>query len=140
MSFNVHGYNRATLNKAKINRIDQKVIVFVVKGKLVDGIQTNDIRFPFQGEVIEVQANCSTVGTTPTIFNVEKVSQSILESGGAWTIVAEDVTIDANEKVNNPSYTLGDLTANKNDYYRINVTSVGDGIEDVTIEVVIKLD
>lgn len=123
-----------------------RIIVFVIPGLLRQGVQKLEIRFPFNGTITKVYASCAVLSTDPTTISVEKNSQVIIDSGnpesGWQSIFSTNLTIDGNKKTNNTSqlpYVISNSIVEKNDHFRLNLISIGDGIKDLTVEVEIKI-
>lgn len=125
-------------------RAESKTMVFVLTRVPDGGLAKMEMRFPYEGEITEVYASCSQAGSTRTVFQIEKCSQDSYDSGSpVWeNIFYDDLVIDAGEKSSRTSdtpYTLQTTTVNKDDHFRINVVEKGDGVEGVTIELVVRL-
>lgn len=115
--------------------LKDRVLVFVLPSYLSNGIQGVLARFPFNGTIVGVRAFCGTTGLTDTLINIE--SSTDLQT---WTSVLSNVlTIQAGNYFDNGSYTISNTTVQQGEFFRINVLQNGDGIKDVTIEIIIKI-
>lgn len=139
-------YNRAHLNTRRIKRLDDKVMVFIVPSIVQVGVVRTELRFPYKGKIIDAYATCGTTGTSRTVIDIEKCSQADYDKTPAWnSIFTNKLIIDANHKSNrtsstpyaiNPSY----VVVNKDDHFRLNLLEVGNGVKDITVELVVELD
>jgi hypothetical protein len=137
------GYHLSKKNEKKIDRLKYKVIVFVLPEKSKLGVQRNEIRFPFKGEVHEITASCVTPGDdADTMISIERIPMSQFEDLEAeWIKVADNVTIPVNRKQNNSEeVNIIDKTINEDDYVRVVVDSTGEIMRNITVEVVVKLE
>jgi hypothetical protein len=120
-----------------------KVIVFVFPGNSGSGVQKTCIKFPYDGEIVNVYASTRTVGTTDTELNIEKISQDDFDLDAAWSnIMFENLWIDGGDKSSNTATTvfeLLDTTVAAGDHFRVNVINPGSGVSDLVIEIEIVL-
>lgn len=123
-------------------RAETKTMVFVIN-RVFLGVAKLEMRFPFDGQITEVYASCAKAGTGRTVFQIEKCSQADYDTAPNWVnIFSSDLVIEDGEKSSKTSttpYTVSIPQINKDDHFRINVTEVGDGIEGVTIEVMVTI-
>lgn len=121
-------------------RAETKTMVFVLN-RVFSGVAKLEMRFPYEGQITEVYVSAMKPGTTRTVFKIEKCSQEDYDTTPAWTdIFSQDLTLDANEKSSNTAvdpYAVVTPKIEKNDHFRINVVELGEGIEGVTIEVMV---
>lgn len=130
-----------------IDEASQKVIVYVIPSKVKPGVQKVEIRFPFKGTISGVYASCRVPGTTPTEIAVEKISQDDFDGVstnpiGWQNIFSQNIVLDAGEKSTRTAAVqpiIGITDVQPNDHFRVNVVQLGDGLEDVTVEVVINV-
>lgn len=120
-----------------------KVIVFVIPGVVKPGVQSNEIRFPWAGNIVDVYASLTTPGTTETTIRIEKCSQADIDGTPAWfDVLSTPLTIDPNEKSSKTadvSSIIGLKAVGADDHLRIVIDSAVNGSRDLTIEVKIKL-
>lgn len=136
------------LAKTSKERLDQagmkqKVMIFVVPGRINVGPVNTELRFPFPGRIVNVYASCGVAGSTPTEIALEKCSQQSYDNNPTWTnVFSSNLVIDANEKSSNTSslpYVLQDDVVNINDHFRINIINAGDGAQFLTVEVIVEI-
>lgn len=145
MTFNPRTFDRAqdAYNLARKIPVQQKVMVFIVPSKVKLGVVKTEVRFPYKGKISNIYATCGSVGTTNTVIQVERCSQSDYDISPVWkSIFSTNLTLDANEKSTNTSeiaYVLDDDSINPNDHFRLNVVGLGEGVEDITLEVVVDI-
>ncbi|MGG1263862.1 hypothetical protein [Brevibacillus laterosporus] len=143
MSSAIKAFDRAqdAYNLAKKEPVQQKVMIFVVPSKIKLGIVRTEVRFPYRGKIVDVYASCGIIGSGDTVLSVEKCIQENYDNLPSWNSIT-DVTIEANEKSTRTStvpFKLSDEKVNEGDHFRINVTDVGDGIEDITVEIIVAI-
>lgn len=140
------GYNRAKLNSRRINKVSKKVMVFIIPSLVKAGPVQTEVRFPYRGKLINSYASCGTSGTTPTTIDIEKCDQEAYDTTPRWESVFHNkITIDANNKSNRTStepYSFKPFfeTVNEDDHFRVNVVEAGEGVRDITVELVVELD
>lgn len=132
----------------ELDRNLKKVIVFVIPGgrAVKVGVQKVEVRFPFKGEVVEVYASNRVPGTTRTVIAVEKISQGDFDGTSSdpigWLdVFLSNLIINAGEKSSRtaPSFVIGNSSVATNDHFRVRIDELGDGIEDITVEVVVRV-
>lgn len=134
-------YNRARLNRRRIDRIDCKTVVFVVPNLAKVGLVGNEIRLPFKGTISDIYASCGESGGT-VLIDIEKCSQADYDTVPIWHSILEDkVRINEGSKSTNTSdsYSIKDEEIHKNDHLRLNILEVGGEIKDIVLEITIDL-
>lgn len=131
-------------NLARKEPVQQKTMVYIIPSKVKQGVVALEVRFPWKGVVSNIYASCGKKGATQTEFAIEKCTAESLDSDEpVWTnILTTNVTLDADVKSTNSSavpFVIGDNDVQVNDHFRVNVLTVGDGIEDITLELVIDI-
>lgn len=120
----------------------EKIITFVLPTIFV-GPQSIEIKFPYEGELLDVSASCSNPGATKTELWIEKCEEIFYETTPNWqSILSNKVNIDANKKSTNSStndFTVANNIVNKNDYFRVNVANVGEGFRGLVAEIKIAI-
>jgi hypothetical protein len=136
------GYHNSKRNEKKIDKLKYKVIVFVLYELTKVGIQKNEISFPFDGRITEINASCRLAGTdVGTVMSVEKISSTDFKADGIWTKIADSVVIPVNEKTNsNVPVNISDRNINEDDYIRIVIDSAGNEMRNIVVEVIVELD
>ncbi|MCK6076933.1 hypothetical protein [Paenibacillus silvae] len=124
-------------------RAESKTMVFVLS-RVFDGIAKLVMRFPYEGDITEVYASTSREGIADTAFQIEKCSQESYDSTTpVWeSIFHTNLVVDGDERSSRTSsrpYAVSVPRINKDDHFRVNVVERGEGIEGVTIELVIRL-
>ncbi|GAA0376626.1 hypothetical protein [Bacillus horti] len=141
---NFNSFNRTILNSIKINSLKARTMVFVLPGHLASSASGIELRFPEKGRIVDIYASCSTRGSTDTIMTIEKCNQIDYDTNPYWVnILSSNIILNAHSKSTNTSASLPiavQPNVEKNDHFRINVLSVGQGIAGVTVEVVVELD
>ncbi|MEB9739350.1 hypothetical protein COK36_29700 [Bacillus cereus] len=138
-------YNRAHLNNRRIRKLDDKVMVFVVPSIVQVGIVRTELRFPYEGELVDAYVTCGTMGESKTCIDIERCSQSSYDTTPIWhSILADELVIDGKSKSNRTSSTPysfkpSQLAVNRDDHFRINIKEVGKGVKDITVELVVEL-
>lgn len=138
-------YNRAQLNNRRIKRIDDKVMVFIVPSIVQVGVVRTELRFPYKGKILDAYATCGTPGSSRTAISIEKCTQAAYDMTPIWeSIFGNQLIIDAKHKSNRTStapYSLrpSAVNVNQDDHFRLNMQTVGTGVKDITVELVIEL-
>lgn len=115
--------------------LKDRVLIFVLPSYLSNGVQGVIARFPFNGTIVGVKAFCGTTGLTDTFINVERSTD--LQN---WIpVLTNNLTIPAGSYFDNGFHTISNTTVQQGEFFRINVLQNGDGIKDVTIEVIIEI-
>jgi len=97
------------------------------------------LRVPFDHTLVSAYAVCKTAGSTQTTINIYYNPQSTIDSGPSWTtIFSTPITIDNTKRTSAGSATppvINPAAAvrNTNDHYKVEVTTVGTGISDVSV-------
>jgi hypothetical protein len=137
-------YSLAKFNQLKIDQLANRVIVFVIPGRVKSGVQPNEIRFPWNGHVVDIYATCRVPGSTDTVLRVQKISiedfKGISSTPVGWVDVALPITLQANKKFQESDLSFTNTEVNKNDHFRVVVEQLGTDVEDITIEVTVKTD
>lgn len=140
------GYNRAQLNSRRISKVSKKVMVFIIPSLVKAGPVQTEVRFPYRGKLVNSYASCGTSGTAPTTIDIEKCDQEAYDTTPRWESVFQNkITIDAKNKSNRTStepYSFKPSleTVNEDDHFRVNVIEAGEGVRDITVELVVELD
>lgn len=95
-------------------------------------------RFPFNGQIMEVKGILyKNEGEALTEINIEKSS----DFNNWLTIFANDtyLTFNANENLDNESYVLGIKDVTAEDMFRVNIRSISENAEGLSIEIRIRL-
>lgn len=114
--------------------VDERVIVFVIPDIVETGTQDYHIRFPFDGEILEIEASLSGVGSGDTVFNVQKSTNYV-----DWINVTDNpILIESGEHFNLESFEITEEDVSKGDIYRINVSSTLEA-KNLTVNIKIKI-
>jgi len=144
MTSSIRAFDRAqdAYNLAKKSAVQQKTVVFVVP-KVRVGPFKAEVRFPWEGKIVDVYASTGTAGTTSTTIQIEKCSQDDYDTVPVWVdVLAQAAVFDPNEKslrTSSAPYALADETVKAGDHFRINTLALGDGFQDLTLEITIQI-
>jgi hypothetical protein len=118
------------------NDVNIKTMVFVVPNNPSDGIGHIFIRFPHQGEILDVSAFCAFQGTgIDTIISVQKSRDMV-----TWnSVLNPNLTIKKNNYFNDNLHAINTTTVAKDDIFRLDFKQVDDDISDITIQVKVKI-
>ncbi|AEO93619.1 gp360 [Bacillus phage G] len=119
--------------------VDEKTIVFVMQ-KPILGPQKIEILFPYKGNITDIYASLVVPGETSTILQVQKCSQTNYENNVVWMNVGDPMTILKDRKTSTQVFAGSGHTVSLNDYFRIDITKLGQNIESLTVNIKIKLD
>lgn len=117
---------------------EEKIIVFSFQ-KPVLGAQKVEIKFPFEGHVAEISASLAVPGSTDTVIQIQKCSQSNYENNVVWENVGNEVTILQNKKMVDSIFNDSESLVTLNDHFRVDIKELGQNIEGLTINIKIKL-
>lgn len=125
----------------------KRVIVFVIPGgrAIQTGVQKIEICFPFSGKIVDVYASNRVAGTTRTVIAIEKISQEDFDNDnpeGWLNVFSGNLIIDPNEKSSRTSsapFVIENLQVAANDHFRVRIDELGDGVEDITVEVTVEV-
>lgn len=138
-------YNRALLNTRRIQRLYDKVMVFIVPSIVQVGVVRTELRFPYKGKLLNAYATCGTKGSERTVIDIERCSQLDYDTNPVWSSVfSNPLVIDANHKSNRTStspysFKSNSTNVSKDDHFRLNMLAVGNGVRDITVELVVEL-
>lgn len=138
-------YNVSKENQRNIDILSNRAIVFVVPGRVKIGVQPNEIRFPYMGELVDIYATCRFPGKSDTHIIVEKISDKDFRGSSSdagyvgWEEVSR-ITLAANERIIDSNLVLQNTSVALNDHFRVVVDELGTDVEDITLEVMIKMN
>lgn len=120
-------------------------MVFIVPSIVQVGEVKTELRFPYEGKIVDAYATCGVTGLTRTVIQIEKCTEGDYNTTPIWnSIFSQDIVIDPNHKSNKTSatpYNVGATYTNvaPNDHFRLNITEVGTGVKDITVELVVEV-
>ncbi|MBG9794672.1 phage-like protein [Paenibacillus dendritiformis] len=115
--------------------VKDRVMVFCLPNSLYQGVQSVIARFPFQGELIGVEALCGEAGESDTEITVEKSLD-----GANWSgIMSHPVRIKAHQHVDDRSAVIDNKIVNAGDMFRLHVVKQGVNIQHVTLQLIVKI-
>jgi len=117
-----------------------KVITFVFASTVDVGIQEAEIKFPYQGEIVGVSASCSTEGNDITEIDIEKVNELDFINKNPWSnVLSRRLLIPYGSKVDDQQAAIALPQVTKNDYFRVNVKQVGQGLSSLIVQIEVKI-
>lgn len=121
----------------------QQVIAWALSFTPLTGDSYPWIRVPFAHTLVGVYAVAKTAGSTQTSIGIDVASQASVDSGTpSWsTIFSTPVTIDATKLSSTSSATqavFSTTSRNSGDHYRVNATAVGTGVQNISLELLMK--
>ncbi|WP_107838617.1 hypothetical protein [Metasolibacillus meyeri] len=117
-------------------KTDYNAIVFICPQEILQGIQDPHNVYPFNGEIIDVQAFVSKKGTLATEIDIETS-----EDWSTWTsILDKPLCIDAENHKDNGTHTITKTKVKANDVFRLNVPSFNIDAFNLTVNIKIKID
>ncbi len=123
-------------------RAESKTMVFVVN-KVKQGVVKAGLRFPYNGVVTAIHADCEITGLDPTEITIERCTHEDFTTTPVWTsILKSNLVIDGGERSSDISglpYSIFDTEIKENDHYRLNILTAGAGMEGLTVELVIQV-
>lgn len=116
-------------------------ITFSIPSIFQTGIQKHIIQYPYDGEITDIRIYCITPPSGSNFsLQVEKISESGFDSGGAWTGILNSelqIKIDEN-KSSTASLNSTAKIISKNTYFRLNVSSTNSYIGAIGVQIKIK--
>lgn len=114
-----------------------KVMVFVIPGPPVEGPQQVEIRFPFDGTLVSMQANCNIAGIAPMDIFVDTCSKVTYSSNGEWTQVG---TVPLELPITSRYSEVLDvnLDVHADDMFRVRLGTVPQLLDTVTVEILFQ--
>ncbi|MNJ52501.1 hypothetical protein D3C77_478410 [compost metagenome] len=115
--------------------LKDRVLVFCLSD-MAQGIQDMPFTpFPFKGEIVAVDGFCISSGETRTELSIEK-SRNLIN----WTeITSRRMHFEPNSHLDDKGMVLASYEVEPGDFFRINVTHLGVGINNATVTMRIKI-
>lgn len=115
--------------------VNEKTIVFIIPKDILQGVQDPHIIFDWDGEIVDIQASISILGSMPTPIQIQKSSNFI-----DWLdITVNPVIIDEDRYLNNQVYTLRDSLVRKGDVFRLYIPSFSVDAQNLSVNVKVAL-
>lgn len=139
---NVLNYSLSKMNQENIEQLRRKVIVFIIPENPLQGAQINEIRFPFDGKIVDVFASCSIPGTTPSTLLIETIPLADVDNlVPNWVVSVKDIELPASQRTNkNKPTTITKSLINKDDYVRVTIPTIDSGVRNITVEVIVDIE
>ena len=137
----IRSFDRAqdAFNLAKKEPVQQKVMVFVIPSKVKQGIVYTELRFPYNGKLSSLYASCGMAGQSTTKISLEKCPQSLYETVPEWeSVLSSELELLQDNKASS-SYVVSNPSVDAGDHFRVNVVEVGEGVQDITITVIVDI-
>lgn len=116
------------------DKVDTRVIVFILPQEVLSGVQDPHIVFPFDGEIIHINASLSGSGSADTAIRLEKS----VDYDEWFNLTPDPIRILAGEHFDDESYTISDTVVNAGDIFRLYVPYSSD-VVNLTLNIKIKL-
>ncbi|WP_028562227.1 hypothetical protein [Paenibacillus pinihumi] len=114
--------------------VKEKVMVFCMP-YVYQGPQETMIMFPFHGEIVSIDAICGMAGETDTEIYIEKTRNL-----KTWTsIMKERVRFRPQEQFDDRTSELLHSSVEKGDIFRVHIARQGMGIQNITLEMKIRI-
>ncbi len=143
-------YNKAVigLNKARKandridNLLDRKIhvrtIVFVLAGVAESGVHSFVIPFEYSGNIIDMKAVCKQQGASQSLFTIEKKAcEAFATPSLPWDVVGK-LYLDQYTSEHSLPYELYISEVIEGDHFRVEISEAGEGVEDITIQILIE--
>ncbi|ALA47857.1 hypothetical protein ABE137_12745 [Brevibacillus laterosporus] len=118
------------------DRLKERVITFVIPQYPDIGVQHINARFPFKGEITNIRGICGYPdATTDTEISIQKSSDMI----NWYNILKRNLVFRRNEHFDDGLKDIQTFTINKDDIFRLEIMQLGRDLQDVTIEIMIKI-
>lgn len=120
--------------EAITENVDTRVIVFVIPQDVFAGVQDPHIAFPFDGDILGIDAFISKSGSTLTNIRLEKSVDMV-----SWNnITSSPITFQIGSNFDDKTYVVSNSVVSKNNVFRLNVMQSSD-ILNLTLNVKIKI-
>lgn len=117
-----------------------KTIVFVAPSMVRIGEQGIIIKFPYSGNIVGVSASCEIEGSDDSEIDILKISELDFKNKNSWSsIFNQKLFIGYGERTDDESYTLQSPLVNQGDFFKLNITRLGDGLSNLVVEVVVQI-
>jgi hypothetical protein len=117
----------------------RQIIAWAFTGQPAVGDTQPWLRVPFDHTLVSAYAVCKTAGSTQSTINIYFNPQSSIDTGPSWTSVfSTPITIDNAKRSSlgsavQPVLSAGTVVRSTNDHYKVEVTTVGTGITDISV-------
>ncbi|MBN3522252.1 hypothetical protein [Paenibacillus apiarius] len=115
--------------------VKDRVIVFCLPSYLFQGVQSVIAKFPFQGEIVSVEAICGVPGDSDTEIQIEKTADLVHWS----SILSHNLHFKPHQFVDDRTSAVSSSSVNAGDMFRLNVVKQGGNIQNVTVEMVVRI-
>ncbi|WP_019422836.1 hypothetical protein [Paenibacillus sp. OSY-SE] len=115
--------------------VKDRVIVFCLPSYLFQGVQSVIAKFPFQGEIVSVEAICGVPGDSDTEIQIEKTADLVKWS----SILSHNIHFKPHEFFDDRTSTVSSSNVNAGDMFRLNVVKQGGNMQNVTVEMVVRI-
>ncbi|CAH0122558.1 hypothetical protein PAE9249_05130 [Paenibacillus sp. CECT 9249] len=115
--------------------VKDRVIVFHLPSYVVYGAQDVIAKFPFDGEIIGVDAICGDYGLTETEIALEKSTNLV----DWYNVLSQNIYFKPYEYFDDKSAAVSRSKVKAGDMFRLNIVKQGAEIQNITLEVIIKI-
>lgn len=122
--------------------VKRKTLVFVLNYVIPAGVQKIIARFPYKGEIKELNLVCEDPAGGRSHMMIEKISYEDLSNGeDNWEpILKNELEIDPDNTIIDLKEEDFEITeVGENDYFRLNVINVSEGINGVNIQITVEI-
>jgi hypothetical protein len=129
------------LHKEDYQNFILRRVLFKIPQIFKQGVQitTGFSQIPFDGEIIEVKADCVETGIgINTLIGIEKISKDDFPNGTWDNIFSENLSFEIGSTTATGGIIVEDFHVSKGDYFRINVYQFDNNIKGITVSMDIK--
>lgn len=119
------------------NDVDVRTIVFVCPDNIEGGVQKPTIRFTHNGQIVDILAYVTTVGTSPLPIEIE-YSDSI--GSTTWNKLTQGAIVIQPESYESGEYVLNTDVVELGTFFRLNVPSYTVDALNLHVEIMIKIN
>lgn len=121
--------------KSYTDGVKDKVIVLYAAERVFQGANRTRIPFPYNGEIISVSAVCGIKGETPFEVDIEKTMNFV-----DWaSVLSRKIKINPQSHSDDKGAVIASSYVQKGDIFRINVTQEALGMEDLTVQIKVRI-
>lgn len=136
---NINGFmSKEDFKKLKSfdDRLKERVITFIVPQYPDIGVQHINARFPWKGEITNIRA---MVGWTDALMDTEIAVQKSKDMVNWTEVMSRNLVIRKNEHFDDGLKVINTFSVAKDDIFRLELLQVGGDIQDITLEIAIKI-
>jgi hypothetical protein len=118
------------------DRLKERVLTFIIPSYPDVGVQHINARFPFKGQILNIRGIC---GVPDANVDTEIAIQKSRDMVNWTNILTRNIVFRRGEYFDDGLKQISVFDVNKDDIFRLEILQIGNDLQDVTIEVIIKI-